>query len=109
MNILKLKLRWEKFYLNIRKHSLKEKEKLNEAERLLTAEKLKVEVSLKEMKELEKQLYTTSLENEACCEKFEQMIKNRDMKIKQLQVLFIFFKSLTLNLFLFYLNRHMNF
>lgn len=77
---------WENFMAIIMNILKVERKKCAEAERLLVIEKSKTEHLIKQISELEEQLYSTNMENEAYREKFEHMIKDRDLQIKQFQV-----------------------
>ncbi|KAI1729985.1 thyroid receptor-interacting protein 11 [Ditylenchus destructor] len=61
-----------------------ERKKCAEAERQLMIEKSKAEDLLKKVNELEEHLYSASLENDATREKFEHIIYDRDLQIKNL-------------------------
>lgn len=67
-----------------------ERKKCVEAERLLVVEKSKTQNLEKQILQLEDQLYSTNLENEACREKFEHLLKDRNLQIKNYQVLTFF-------------------
>lgn len=63
-----------------------ERKKCVEAERLLVVEKSKTQNLEKQILELEEQLYSTNLENETCQEKFEHLLKDKNLQIKNYQV-----------------------
>uniref|UniRef100_A0A915CZI4 GRIP domain-containing protein n=1 Tax=Ditylenchus dipsaci TaxID=166011 RepID=A0A915CZI4_9BILA len=63
-----------------------ERKKCAEAERQLVVEKSSTEALHKKINELEEQLYSANLENDATREKFEHMIYDRDAHIKKLQI-----------------------
>lgn len=67
-----------------------ERKKCAEAERLLVVEKSNTKSLEKQITELEEQLYLTNLENETCREKFEHIINDKDLQIKNYQVFKIF-------------------
>lgn len=63
-----------------------ERKKCSEAERLLVIKNSQYEGLEKSFIELQEQLYSSSLENDAIREKFECIIADRDLQIKNLQV-----------------------
>uniref|UniRef100_A0A914BUQ8 GRIP domain-containing protein n=1 Tax=Acrobeloides nanus TaxID=290746 RepID=A0A914BUQ8_9BILA len=60
-----------------------EKQKCSEAERQLLIEQKKSDDLQKRVEELEEQLYSTNIENDAIKERFQQMISARDEQIKR--------------------------
>lgn len=67
-----------------------ERKKCAEAERHLVIEQSKSEQLSKQVNDLEEQLFNLNHENDVCREKFENMLKDRDVQIKKLQVISIF-------------------